>query len=128
MEKQRTSKYKMRTPQEKEAIVLEAFDKGVAKTWNKYNVSETSLYEWIRKYKANGIHGLESQTGKLKTSRKGNPYKGLQVRKNLSREEQLELENLKLKVEVARLKKGYLVKGVGRKKEYVTIKNLNLKS
>ena len=80
MEKQRATKYKMRTPQEKEAIVLEALDKGAAKTWNKHNVAEKSLYEWIRKYKANGIRGLESQTGKLKTSRKGNPYKGLQVR------------------------------------------------
>ena len=50
------------------------------------------------------------------------------VKKNKTREEELELENLKLKVEVARLKKGYQVKGVGSKKEYVTIKDLNTKS
>ena len=49
-------------------------------------------------------------------------------KKNKTREEELELENLKLKVEVARLKKGYQVKGVGSKKEYVTIKDLNTKS
>ena len=50
------------------------------------------------------------------------------MEKNKTREEELELENLKLKVEVARLKKGYQVKGVGSKKEYVTIKDLNTKS
>ena len=80
----------------------------------------------MRKYRENGIDSLMSKTGK--SPKPGNGLKGLHVKKNKTREEELELENLKLKVEVARLKKGYRVKGVGSKKEYVTIKDLNTKS
>ena len=37
------------------------------------------------------------------------------------------LENLKLRIENERLKKGYLVKGVGANKEFVTISDANMK-
>lgn len=118
----------MRSPEEKEKIVLEAFENGPTVTFQKYRISEGLLHRWISKYRKDGIDGLRSKTGRAKNSRKGNPYSGLQRKKNKTREEELELENLKLKVEVARLKKGYQVKGVGSKKEYVTIKDLNTKS
>ena len=36
-------------------------------------------------------------------------------------------ELLKKEIELMRLKKGYLVKGVGAKKEYVSISDLNMK-
>ena len=118
----------MRTPEEKERIVLESLQNGCSQTAEKYDIDRSVLKEWRAKYRAHGIDGLKSQTGKAKSPRKGNPYGGLQSKKNRTREEELELENLKLKVEVARLKKGYQVKGVGSKKEYVTIKDLNTKS
>ena len=118
----------MRTPEEKEEIVIEALENGPNATFQKYGISESLLHKWITKYDEHGIDGLRSQTGKTKGSGKGNPYCSLQYKKNKTREEELELENLKLKVENARLKKGYLVKGVGSKKEYVTIKDLNTKS
>ena len=121
----------MRSPEEKEAIVLEYLnDKhpSCRKTADKYGISHRRFEVWIKQYRESGIDGLRSQTGKSKHPGKGNPYSGLQNKKNKTREEELELENLKLKVEVARLKKGYLVKGVGSKKEYVTIKDLNTKS
>ena len=121
----------MRTPEEKEQIVLEYLqDKNPSgrKTAAKYDISYSSFCCWLRYYREQGIDGLKNQTGKAKNPRKGNPYGGLQKKKNKTREEELELENLKLKVEVARLKKGYQVKGVGSKKEYVTIKDLNTKS
>ena len=111
----------MRRPEEKERIVLESFREGRDITAKKYNVNSSVLREWRNKYRKDGIDGLISQTGKLSHSG-GRPIKP----KN--REQELELENLKLKVEVARLKKGYQVKGVGSKKEYVTIKDLNTKS
>ena len=111
----------MRSPEEKESIVLESYQKGRDKTAVKYGISERLLGRWRAKYRDYGIDGLCSKTGKLSHSG-GRPIKP----KN--REQELELENLKLKVEVARLKKGYLVKGVGSKKEYVTIKDLNTKS
>ena len=116
----------MRTPEEKEAIVIEALENGPNATFKKYGISESLLHKWITKYDKHGIDGLRSQTGK--TSHGFNHLAGLRNKKNKTREEELELENLKLKVEVARLKKGYLVKGVGSKKEYVTIKDLNTKS
>ena len=118
----------MRTPEEKESIILESYQFGGIKTAKKYGIAERLLRKWKAKYRESGINGLRSQTGKSKHPGKGNPFSGLQNKKNKTREEELELENLKLKVEVARLKKGYQVKGVGSKKEYVTIKDLNTKS
>ena len=116
----------MRTPEEKESIVLESYQFGGVKTAKKYDISERLLRKWKAKYRDYGINGLCSKTGK--TSHGCNNFAGLRSKKNKTREEELELENLKLKVEVARLKKGYQVKGVGLKKEYVTIKDLNTKS
>ena len=115
----------MRSSKEKEAIVLESFENGKDRTADKYGISRSLLLKWRRRYTSLGVEGLKSNTGK---SGSKNPLCGLQRKKNKTREEELELENLKLKVEVARLKKGYLVKGVGSKKEYVTIKDLNTKS
>ena len=126
MARQKGTKNNMRSPKEKERIVLEAFKSGPNVTFKKYGISESLLHTWMRKYRENGIDGLISKTGK--SPKPGNGLKGLHVKKNKTREEELELENLKLKVEVARLKKGYRVKGVGSKKEYVTIKDSNTKS
>ena len=120
----------MRSPEEKEAIVLEYLNDehpSYRKTAAKHDLSPRRFETWIKKYREQGIKGLESQTGKH-SGKHNNGLKGLHVKKNKTREEELELENLKLKVEVARLKKGYQVKGVGSKKEYVTIKDLNTKS
>ena len=124
-------KFTMRSPEEKEAIVLEYFNDHHAsyrKTADKYGVDYSRFRRWIKKYREEGLEGLRSKTGKVKNPKKGNPLCGLQRKKNKTREEEQELDNLKLKVEVARLKKGYQVKGVGSKKEYVTIKDLNTKS
>ena len=117
----------MRSSEEKEQIVLESFQNGCNKTAQKYDVYRSVLKRWRSEYRRNGIDGLKSRTGKHSTKH-SNGLNGLHVKKNKTREEELELENLKLKVEVARLKKGYQVKGVGSKKEYVTIKDLNTKS
>lgn len=122
------SKNTMRSAEEKERIVLESFKEGRNKTANKYDIHVRVLTKWRRRYQEFGLDGLRSQTGKTKNPNKGNHLSGLQSKKSRTREEELVLENLKLKVEVARLKKGYLVKGVGSKKEYVTIKDLNTKS
>ena len=119
-------KNNMRSLEEKEAIVLESFHYGCNQTAQKYDIYRSVLKKWRRKYREYGIDGLRSKTGT--TSHGYNHLAGLRNKKNKTREEQLEFENLKLKVEVARLKKGYLVKGVGSKKEYVTIKDLNTKS
>ena len=95
----------MRLPKEKETIVLEAIEHGPSKTAKKYDVDRRLIQRWIIKYRNNGINGLLSQTGKH-SGKHGNGLNGLHVKKNKTREEELELENLKLKIEVARLKKG----------------------
>ncbi len=124
-------KFTMRSPEEKEAIVLEYLNDphgSVQKTAEKHGIDRAMFRRWVKKYQESGIEGLKSKTGKGNHIGSGSPFCGLQRKKNKTREEELELENLRLKVEVARLKKGYQVKGVGSKKEYVTIKGSNTRS
>lgn len=121
-------KYVMRTTEEKERIVLEAIERGARRTAEAHGVDRRLLQRWIAKYRAAGVDGLKSRTGKGKHGGGGNPLAGLRSKKNKTREEELELEVLRLKIEVERLKKGYRVKGGGRGKEYVTTKGSNTRS
>ena len=115
----------MRTPEEKERIVLEALENGGRPTARRHGISLSLVQAWVGKYLESGIEGLKSKTG---LPGRGNGLKGLHLKKGKTREEELELEVLKLKIEVERLKKGYRVKGGGRKKEYVTTKGSNTRS
>lgn len=91
-----------------------------SETERKYDVCQSVIRRWAKLY----------NDGLLETGRKrtGNPYAALHTSKSLSKEERLELENLKLRIENERLKKGYLVKGGGADKEYVTISGANTRS
>ena len=60
--------------------------------------------------------------------RGGNPYAALHSSKSLSEVERLRLIVAKQEVEIARLKKGYWVEGVGANKEYVTGNGKSTKS
>ena len=115
----------MRTPKEKEKIVREYLNgTSAVQLNNKYNLPDKLIYKWIKKYEEKGLEGLKSQTGKSKYS---NPHAGLHLRKPRNKIEELELELMKKDIEIARLKKGYNVKGVGQKKEFVTTFNKNSK-
>lgn len=118
----------MRSPEEKVSIVLESYREGCIKTCRKYDIQHSVMKRWRAKYRDYGIDGLCSKTGKAKGRGTGNHLAGLRSKKNKTKEEELQLKVMKLEIEVARLKKGYQVKGVGSKKEYVTIKDLNTKS
>ena len=85
-------------------------------------VNSSLVRKWIAIYIAEGIDGFKEKIGK-----RGNHFSALHTSKSLNKEERLELENMKLKIENERLKKGYLVKGVGADKEFVTTKDLNSK-
>ena len=74
-------------------------------------VEHSLISKWVKKYLNEGEEGL--------VSRSGNPYAALHTSKSLSEVEQLRLIVAKQEVEIARLKKGYWVEGVGAKKEYV---------
>ena len=65
------------------------------------------LRGWIIKYNKGGLDALEN---KRKT---GNPLSKFSNRKNLSEIEQLQYENMKLRIENERLKKRYIMKGDG---------------
>ena len=73
----------------------------------KYDVSSGMIRSWIIKYNQ---FGEESLVNKKKP---GNPLSKFSNRKSLSEIEQLQYENMKLRIENERLKKGYLVKGDG---------------
>ena len=85
-------------------------------------VNDSNIRRWIIQYSSEGIDGLKPKPGK------GNRFAALHSSKSLSKEERLELENMKLKIENERLKKGYLVKAGGADKEYVSISDVNMKS
>ena len=77
-----------------------------------YGIRNTLVAEWVKRYLQDGEDALEP--------RNGNPYAALHRSKNLSEVERLRLLVAKQEVEIARLKKGYWVEGVGANKEYVT--------
>ena len=84
------------------------------------DISSGMLSNWIHKY----LEGGETALAK----RPGNPYAALHTSKHLGEEDRLRLIIAKQEVEIARLKKGYFVKGVGANKEYVTGKEKTTKS
>ena len=85
------------------------------------HVSHRLILTWVEKYRKYGIEGLEN---KKKT---GNPFAALYTSKSLSELERLQLIVAKQDIEIERLKKGYIVKGVGANKEFVTLKDVSLK-
>ena len=81
-----------------------------------YWVGDAALRNYVREYKASV--GLD-ETSDVAPS-------GYTQLNELSKEQLIELI-MKKDIENERLKKGYLVKGVGSKKEFVTIKDVNTK-
>jgi len=86
-----------------------------------YKLNPGIVYAWVTRYLNEGIDGLNPK------SNQGNTMVSLYKKKVLTEDEALRLENFKLKVENARLKKGYRVKGVGSKKEYIPTSKMNTK-
>ena len=116
----------MRSPEEKEQLVLEwqTTNIGMQTFAVSKGLAPRPFMRWVHAYEEQGIDGLKSKTGKCGS---GNPYAALSNKKNLTEVERLRLELAKKEVECERLKKGYSVKGVGRRKEYVTINKKNSK-
>jgi len=70
------------------------------------NVSDGMICTWVKKYQEGGIEALEN------TRKPGNPMSKYLHRKELTPIEQLQYENMKLRIEVERLKKGYTTEEV----------------
>ncbi len=72
------------------------------------NINSGLLHSWIKRYLKDGEQGLENRI------KPGNPLAKYQQRKELTEIEKLEYENMKLRIENERLKKGYIMKGDGQ--------------
>ncbi len=77
-----------------------------------YGIGNALVGTWVKKYLEEGENALEPHNG--------NPYAALHRSKSLTEVERLRLLVAKQEVEIARLKKGYWVEGVGANREYVT--------
>ncbi len=92
----------------------------VSEIARQYSVEASLISKWAKKYVDEGEDAL--------VPRNGNPYSALHASKSLSEVERLRLLVAKQEVEIARLKKGYWVEGVGANKVYVTGSEKNTKS
>ena len=87
-----------------------------------YGINHSLISSWVKRYLEEGEQGLEPK------ARPGNRFAALHRSKELSEVEQLRLIVAKQEVEIARLKKGYWVEGVGANREFVTGNAGNMKS
>ena len=83
------------------------FEKSSSQVTKETGINNGMLSIWIKRYNENGIDGLKPK------KKPGNPLVKYSSRKKLSDMEKLQYENMKLRIENERLKKGYLVKGDG---------------
>jgi len=84
-------------------------------------ISSGMMTNWMKTYQEEGEETL--------ARRPGNHHPGLKAMKEKASAEKLkEIEILELRIENERLKKGYMVKGRGKNKEFVTSKDVNSKS
>ena len=97
------------TKEEKLRIINKVLNDGMSATQaaKEEDISAGMLNNWIRKYLNQGEEAL------INKRKPGNPLMKYSNRKTLTKEEQLEYENMKLRIENELLKKGYLMKGDG---------------
>jgi len=93
-----------RTPQEKERILLDIQDLGVIAGCRKYGLARTLYYEWLDKYNASGLEGLEDRRGKNMDAHVKRLEKENRILKELLAEKELES---KLKDELLKKKFGH---------------------
>ena len=112
------------TPEQKAEIVYKHLNEHISvRTLEKeYHADRSMICKWAKKYIAEG------ESSFVHKGHPGNPFAAIHVSKNLSEVERLRLMVAKLEIENERLKKGYLVKGVGATKEFVTGREKSLKS
>lgn len=115
------SKRRNWTYEEKKRIVLRYINEnlGVRSLAKQENMDYSLLNHWVHKYLDNGDDGLKPKV------HSGNTFAAIGTSKKLSEVEKLKPTVVKQQIEIERLKKGYQVKGVGTKKEYIIINSVN---
>ena len=116
-------KNKYWSKEEKLKLVKEHVEQHVStlEITNRENISNGMYNNWLKKYLELGEKGLENK------KKPGNPLMKYSAKKKLTEIEKLEYENMKLRIENERLKKGYLVEGDGQIVIFNGLKNKNLK-
>ncbi len=109
MGRHKGGKNKTHSKEEKLKYVRMMIDDGYSskKIEKEFGISHSLTDVWRRKYLQFGEDSLENK------KKPGNPLCKYQNKKNLTKEEQLEYENMKLRIENELLKKGYLMRGDG---------------
>src|SRR5574344_295040 len=90
----------------------------------KYNVPLKTFEKWITAYNKDSTVFDDNKPVKYNNSTK--PFEDMPDYSSMSNDE-LQKELMKRDIEIARLKKGYSVKGCGTKKVYVTYSTKNTK-
>lgn len=94
--------------EDKLKLINEVFNgKSSVEVAKENDISGGMLRGWIIKYNTYGEEAL------INKKKPGNPLMKYSKKKDLSELEKLEYENMRLRIENERLKKGYLVKGDG---------------
>jgi len=96
-------KYRYWSKEEKHRIIKRLFDEeiGLRELCRQEIITTTLIYKWKAAFLEHGIGGLENSI------KPRNPLVKLQNKKHLTEVESLQYENMKLKIENARLKKHY---------------------
>ena len=123
MRRPKGGKNKYWSKEEKLKLVKEVIEehKSTNEVSNREQISNGMLNNWIKKYLEFGEEGL------INKKKPGNPYGKFLKRKNLTDIEKLQYENMKLRIENERLKKGYIVEGDGQIVVFNGSKNKNSK-
>ena len=102
-------KFKQWTAEEKYKIIepIIKLEKSSNEVTKETGIGNGLITSWVHRYREYGMEGLKNK------KKPGNPLSKYQNKKNLTKEEQLEYENMKLRIENELLKKGYLMKGDG---------------
>ena len=96
-----------RTPQEKERILFDIQKLGTTAGCRKNGISKALYYDWLNKYNASGLDGLENRGGKNMDAHVKRLEKENRILKELLAEKELES---KLKDELLKKKFGQQVK------------------
>ncbi len=122
----RSKPAKKYTVEEKLKCIHEYIDENISQNEivRRYNVPNSTFRKWLGFYENFGEEYFNSEH----RGRKLGGHNSLpRIRKDMSETEKIQIENIKLKIQIEQLKKGYLTKGVGAKKEFVTTSDVNLK-
>ena len=123
VKKQNDTRYQPNVKHKIEDIILMTLFAVLAKCneWTEIESFAKKKEKWLKKYLEQGEVGLENK------KKPGNPLSKYMNKKQLSDIEKLEYENMKLRIENERLKKGYIVEGDGQVVIFNGSKNKNSK-